>query len=717
MNGDISRIPIQSLSAVVSLTDIIPELPLPTPLHSGSSAETLLYDPSHSLHFSHAELVGYLSEALGNVCTNNISLKKLPVFEQKRGFYGLSSQESYHQVNTVTNAYKVQPSSWGSSLDQPLSSETHLYPNSFEEPSGSPNKKKKKRKKKKHKHYEDGDTSGGESNATTPAACGGTTPNKFDDNCLSPASTYGVVKVNDDTKKLSLKIFKRPTNDGSQCVFMVEQVGGAEPVKKEKKKKRNKEKDRDHRLHHEISKSPAERHVQQTTPSSVDMTVKAHSTPTTNSPTSTPAADDGCKISESTPSTFIHDCHSKDSSQLDLSLMTSDGLFDNLNSMNNLYQQPQSQSTSSLPSTPASISGNGRALTSSGCAPFTCTYSISETTQASAFTCKSNMFYELLRNNDPTMALKHLADNVPNDLFIPSSSSAPNALGSVCNMMDFASNFLQNEMLSSNSSYNQFPLGINSLANCDSSTVPRITFPSQPSTTNASSFLVQSNLIDSSQSSTVVAADSTFDVLGGILNNSCYTPVTDVCPATFAANFDMPGLPPDSSTHHVPMGIASYLSAPTQTVTSIQNQNDSRIQSRKRRKNELEDLQSWTVNYPVSGPGMSKSVAERTKGPDERTWDDAIGSYSQVLGERAKKRKRMVKQGGNLDPDYVFEHDKDYPNDGDSDHGSSEPSGTLDLTIDSVGTNETTHNTREMRSGAANRSYAGMDDDDEEVLT
>ncbi|CAH8872943.1 unnamed protein product [Trichobilharzia szidati] len=760
MNGDISRIPIQSLSAVVSLTDIIPELPLPTPLHSGSSAETLLYDPSHSLHFGHAQLVGYLSEALGNVCTNNIdfkegfasdiidpnllpeplvsSLKKLPVFEQKRGFYGLSSQESYHQ-----------PSSWGSSLDQPLSSETHLYPNSFEEPSGSPNKKKKKRKKKKHKHYEDGDTSetGGESNATTPAACGGTTPNKFDDNCLSPASTYGVVKVNDDTKKLSLKIFKRPTNDGSQPVFMVEQVGGAEPVKKEKKKKRNKEKDRDHRLHHEISKSPAERHVQQTTPSSVDMTVKTHNTPTTNSPASTPAANDGCKILESTPSTFIHNCHSKDPSQLDLSLMTSEGLFDNLNSMSNLYQQPQSQSTSSLPSTPASSSGNGRALTSSGCAPFTCTYSISETTQANAFTCKSNMFYELLRNNDPTMALKHLADSVPNDLFIPSSSSAPNALGSVCNMMDFASNFLQNEMLSSNSSYNQFPLGINSLANCDSSTVPRINFPSQPSTTNASSFLVASHLIDSSQSSTVTAADSTFDVLGGILSNSCYTPVTDVCPATFAANFDMPGLPPDSSTHHVPMGIASYLSAPTQTVTSVQNQNDSRIQSResvrmdstptitstpqpwwkrksnsvlrrrKRRKNELEDLQSWTVNYPVSGPGMSKSVAERTKGPDERTWDDAIGSYSQVLGERAKKRKRMVKQGGNLDPDYVFEHDKDYPNDGDSDHGSSEPSGTLDLTNDSAGTNETTHNTREMRSGAANRSYAGMDDDDEEVLT
>lgn len=81
----------------------------------------------------------------------------------------------------------------------------------------------------------------------------------------------------------------------------------------------------------------------------------------------------------------------------------------------------------------------------------------------------------------------------------------------------------------------------------------------------------------------------------------------------------------------------------------------------KRRKNELEDLQSWTVNYPVSGPGLSKSASERNKGPDERTWDDAIGSYSQVLGERVKRRKRMVRQGGNLDSDFVFEHDKDYP--------------------------------------------------------
>ncbi|CAH8627434.1 unnamed protein product [Schistosoma mattheei] len=163
-----------SLSAVVSLTDIIPELPLPAPLHAGSSVETLLHDSRISidafqcLRFGHDRLVGCLSEALGSVCTNNIdfkegfasdiidphllpeplvsSLKKLPNFEQKRGFYGLS-YESFNPVNSVSSAHKVQPVSWCSSLDQPLSSELH-YPNSFEEPIESPSKRRKSGKRK-----------------------------------------------------------------------------------------------------------------------------------------------------------------------------------------------------------------------------------------------------------------------------------------------------------------------------------------------------------------------------------------------------------------------------------------------------------------------------------------------------------------------------------------------------------------------------------------
>ncbi|KAK4474435.1 hypothetical protein MN116_001591 [Schistosoma mekongi] len=778
MNGDISRIPIQSLSAVVSLTDIIPELPLPAPLHAESSAETLLLgskipvDTFQCLRFGHDRLVGCLSKALGNVCTNNIDfkegfasdvidphllpeplvsfLRKLPNFEQNRGFYGLS-YESFNPVNNISTTHKVLPGSWCSSSDQPLSTELHPYPNSFEEPTESPNKRKKKRKKKKHKHCDDGDTSGtgGESNATTPAACSGTTPNKFEDNSLSPSSTYGIVKVNADTKKLSLKIFKRPANDGSQPVFMVEQLGGVEPNKKEKKKKRNKEKDREHRPHHEVRSkpdshsSPAEVHIQQNE-LSIDLTPQTYNTPIPNIPLSTVTPCENRKSSELTPSTFTASCRpSLKDPQLDLSLITSEGLFENLNSINNLYQQPQSVSTSSLPSTPASLSGNGKVMTSSSCAPSSCTYSF-DGAQTNVFTTKSNMFYELLRNNDPPITLKHIAEGVPSDL-VTSNSSIPNTMGSMCNMMDFASSFLQNEILASNSSCNNLPLGITSLTTCDSSSIQKTGFPLQPSSTT--SFLVASHLIDSSHSSVVTASDSTFDVLGGILNSSGYVSVTDVSPAAFAANFDMPGLPPDSSNHHVPMGLASYLSAPNQVVTNSQNPNDYRTQNRepvrgdsnlsstitstpqpwwkrksnsvlarrKRRKNELEDLQSWTINYPVSGPGLSKSTCERTKCPDERTWDDAIGSYSQVLGERVKKRKRMVKQGGNFDSDFVFEHDKDYPNEGDSDRGSNEPNGTIDLTNDSTETSETAHNIREMRSGAANRSYAGMDDEDEEA--
>lgn len=45
MNSDISRIPIQSLSAVVSLTDILPDLPLPVPLQTNFATNSLLCDP------------------------------------------------------------------------------------------------------------------------------------------------------------------------------------------------------------------------------------------------------------------------------------------------------------------------------------------------------------------------------------------------------------------------------------------------------------------------------------------------------------------------------------------------------------------------------------------------------------------------------------------------------------------------------------------------
>ncbi|TNN05143.1 Nipped-B-like protein [Schistosoma japonicum] len=51
----------------------------------------------------------------------------------------------------------------------------------------------------------------------------------------------------------------------------------------------------------------------------------------------------------------------------------------------------------------------------------------------------------------------------------------------------------------------------------------------------------------------------------------------------------------------------------------------------------------------------------------------------------------------------------------DSIHGSNEPNSTIALTNDFTGTTGIAHNIREVRSGATNRSYAGMDDEDEEV--
>lgn len=78
MNGDISRIPIQSLGAVVSLTDILPELPLPAPLQSGSTSCTLLCDPqlaenAHNyLQNVSTHLSTYLCDALERVCTDSM---------------------------------------------------------------------------------------------------------------------------------------------------------------------------------------------------------------------------------------------------------------------------------------------------------------------------------------------------------------------------------------------------------------------------------------------------------------------------------------------------------------------------------------------------------------------------------------------------------------------------------------------------------------------
>lgn len=85
MSGDISRIPIQSFGAVFSLTDILPELPLPSAFPHGSSSDSLLADPEISndvmrcLYSKDENLIGSITEALSKVSTDNMYAIAFPV--------------------------------------------------------------------------------------------------------------------------------------------------------------------------------------------------------------------------------------------------------------------------------------------------------------------------------------------------------------------------------------------------------------------------------------------------------------------------------------------------------------------------------------------------------------------------------------------------------------------------------------------------------------
>ncbi|VDP90237.1 unnamed protein product [Echinostoma caproni] len=794
MNGDISRIPIQSLGAVVSLTDILPELPLPAPLQSGSASCTLLCDPQLSadahtcLQSATNHLAPYLCDALERACTDSIDFKegfasdsidlnsaptllssvllsKHQLFQNKRGFFGLSSfsNQSSGTVQSGTigrPVLKITNESWHSVSELTANCRLPLS----DEQSLSPTKRKKKKKRKKHKHRDgEGDTSetGGESSATTPATYDGTTPSRrFDDSGLSPTPTYGVVA---DTNKLSLKIFKRPVNE--TVAQPLNDLMVAELPKKEKKKKRNKDKDREHKSKRDRRQTPTSTEVPSTTLAS-ELPNGSISLPTevlTNSATPVCPSSLPCSVIDNTlltgtatttsstttvlPNTFDALSHPTNTGVPagDLSFMSNDSLFDHIGSAHLPYRQPQSQSTSSLPSTPASAVGVSRSANTSAFPPVSSATSVADNSlsnnhQNRAFTSQPTLFDGLL--NDPTMSFIDSTAISSADLLAVASScplptSAANTM-SMCNIMDFASHYLQNEMLSSTSPCDSFPVGE------DPTAVSRAAGNLQPSPHPFnSSFMIASQLSDTL--SVPSAGDHGFNMPTNMLNAPGYDSLAGTSPSTvFVNNFDIAALSESMGAHHVPMGLASYLSGPGQPQAAQVNTQTRKPPSRtdsglsantstpqawwkrkapgamrrkRRRKNEVEDLQSWTVKYPTAaGAAAAAKDAATERAADERTWDDAIGNYSQVLGERAKRRKRLARQTGNFDPAFVFEHDKDYHNGGESDTAAGdEESKTIDLTQDSDATGEVSvaNSSRGLRSGAAQRSYAGMDDEDE----
>lgn len=455
----------------------------------------------------------------------------------------------------------------------------------------SPTKKKKKKKKKKHKHRDgEGDTSGtgGESSATTPATYDGTTPlRRFDDSGLSPTPTYGVVA---DTNKLSLKIFKRPVNESTMQPLNDSLL--PDPGKKEKKKKRNKERDREHKSKRD------RRHTPVTTESTLTTALAKLPNGSTALPTdavpyfATSACPVSlpCSTSDNLVSTeaviatsatatvlssafdpLVHPAATSVSTT-HLSFLGNDSLFDHISSSNPPFGQSQSQSTSSLPSTPASTVGANRSTSTSAFPPASSAASVADVSSSNshqnrAFTSQPTLFDGLL--NDPTMSFVDSTAISNADLLAVASScplptSAANTM-SMCNIMDFASHYLQNEMLSSTSPCDSFPnLGTVSE---DPTAVSRTASALQPSPHPFnSSFMIASHLGD--PLSVPSAGDHGFNMPASLLNAPGYESLAGTSPSTaFVNNFDITSLSESMGTHHVPMGLASYLAASGQQQT------------------------------------------------------------------------------------------------------------------------------------------------------
>uniref|UniRef100_A0A5K3F1J8 Nipped-B protein n=1 Tax=Mesocestoides corti TaxID=53468 RepID=A0A5K3F1J8_MESCO len=257
MNGDISRIPIQSLGAVFSLTDILPELPLPSAFPLGSGSDSFLSDPAISndamrcLCSKDETLIACITETLSKVSTDNIDLDEQQNTESFENaapppllISVLQRNASVFQSNPPLNKPNSLDFKWDS---QQNPTDSDVRQASYDEAGGSPTRRKHKRKKRKKRKTEA--SSGGESNAATPSgSTGDGLPAAADDTRIP--TPYGVsVDVKPDEKKILLKFsLKRPTISDTA-------TSPDTGHKERKEKKHKKPKDRDRKRHHSREKS------------------------------------------------------------------------------------------------------------------------------------------------------------------------------------------------------------------------------------------------------------------------------------------------------------------------------------------------------------------------------------------------------------------------------------------------------------------------------
>ncbi|CDI96881.1 nipped b protein [Echinococcus multilocularis] len=264
MNGDISRIPIQSFGAVFSLTDILPELPLPSAFPHGSSSDSLLADPEISndvmrcLCSKDENLIGSITEALSKVSTDNIDLDDDNATEPVENptlppvlVYVLQRDASVFRSKS-NSCMRIKSNSFNFSRDiQQNLNDSDIRNHAFDEESASPGKrkhKKKRRRKRRLEYVNQEASSGGESNAATPGGSVSDDHSNDADDSTAP-TPYGVsVDVKPDEKKILLKFsLKRPTT--SEANASLDSLS-----RDRKEKKHKKSKDRGRKRHHSRDK-------------------------------------------------------------------------------------------------------------------------------------------------------------------------------------------------------------------------------------------------------------------------------------------------------------------------------------------------------------------------------------------------------------------------------------------------------------------------------
>nr|VZH95966.1 unnamed protein product [Spirometra erinaceieuropaei] len=736
MNGDISRIPIQSLGAVFSLTDILPELPLPSALPHGPSNDTFLSDSVLSndavrcLLSKDETLTSMLAEALTNVSTDNIDLNDNPstealdssnlppllvsvlqkndsVFHRKRGVY-LESQKKHSVPNCKWNSQSTND------------------PNgSFDEISESPSKKKHKKKKhrKRKSEHNDNASSGVDSAAATPAgsSCGARSTSEDVISSATPQVPYGVsVNVNPDEKKILLKFsFKRPPADDSTCNHLQSTESKA---KKEKKAKRSKDHD---------CKRHRSRESRQPNVSAGNL---LESKSSQSHPLSKPTS--GATDPPTMPSQLILSANGTAPVPTKIISVAPSNFAG--------AEQPDHKASLPPPSTlsPNSMLEGIAAISSSSSHPADLRM-VFDTSIINSSSSRMDYASPDLFLND--LAVSHAFNS---SISHPAVPAPPNF-----SVMDY-DNYIPTDLLGMSANLAP-PVSSSSLFSGETGQASNCS-PSQESKVYRGPFMVASHLDydlkrPTQDQSLFLDNIPTSTSVPEFHNNALHMSTPQKVSTSHLKGYDIASLA-DPMSQVTPMGLASYLNSSQQnpkSTPSMQSPTNAHLHStskavnasgkpprrrpivsRRRRRNELEDLRSWAVKYPSGTPNSAslKSNAADRLSDEASSWDATVGSYSQALGERAKRRKRMANHPGALSSDFVFENDKDYPKPlpprGEEMEGDSAEKPVTDISIgedtEAGGGGRTSDDessaqisTRYSRTGANKRSYAGMDDNED----